>query len=194
MFHLMNELDRHSDPEELERFAMGDIASEEAECLENHLLFCEACRVDLMETEAYLASMRRAAASYRKPKVQTGWSLLPLLAAGCCLVGLLSFTLRWSGARRAPLAVSLTAMRANGNVTLAGAGRELQLHPDLTGLIPNSAYRLEMVDRNGRQVWRGELVPPQNRVLAARQRAGTYFIRVYAASGELLREYALQVQ
>ena len=194
MFHLMNELDRHSDPEELEQFATGNIASEEAERLEDHLLFCESCRVNLMETEAYLASIRRAAASYRKPKVQTAWSLVPLLAAGCCLVGLLSFTLRWSGARQAPLAVNLTAMRANGNVTLAGAGRELQLHPDLTGLIPNSAYRLEMVDRNGRQVWRGELVPPQDRVLASRQHAGTYFIRVYTAGGELLREYALQVQ
>ena len=190
----MNELGNHTNPEELERYASGDISAEESERLEDHVLVCESCRQNLLEMEAYVDSMRRAAAVYRKPKTRRTWAPIPVLAAACCLVLLLSFAWRWPGKRQAPLAINLTAMRANGSVTFAGAGREMELHPDLTGLAHSSSYRLEMVDRRGRQLWRGELIPPQDHVLASRQPAGTYFIRLYTAGGELLREYALQVE
>jgi hypothetical protein len=75
---------------------------------------------------------------------------------------------------------------------MAAAGRALQLHPDLTGLARSGSCRLEMVNRDGRPVWQGTLVPPEETVLAPRQRAGAYFFRVYTSTGELLREYALQ--
>ena len=92
------------------------------------------------------------------------------------------------------VAVSLTALRSNGAGTGAPAGRELMLHPDLTGLAESSSYRLEIVDQTGRAVRQGTLGRTQAGVAVPGLGAGQYFVRVYLPAGELLREYGLQIQ
>jgi hypothetical protein len=68
------------------------------------------------------------------------------------------------------------------------------LHPDLTGLAEASSYRLEIVDLTGRPVRQGTLARAQKAVKVPGLAAGLYFVRVYPPSGELQREYGLQIQ
>jgi hypothetical protein len=164
------ELGCHTNPEVVEMHATGAISSEGAETLEEHLLLCELCRQSLLETEADVASMRRAAATYRTPKVQRAWAMVPMLAAGCFLV-LLAFALCWPAMQPTRLAVNLTAMRSEAGVPRVTAGRALRPHPHLIGVARCSSYRLEIVNRDGRRVWHGTLAPPTDTVVAAGQQS-----------------------
>ena len=92
------------------------------------------------------------------------------------------------------MAVSLTALRSDGAGNSAPSGRELMLHPDLTGLAEDSSYRLEIVDQTGHMVRQGKLTRAQNGIQVRGLDAGLYFVRVYLPAGELLREYGLQIQ
>jgi hypothetical protein len=68
------------------------------------------------------------------------------------------------------------------------------LYPDLTGLTDASSYRLEIVDQTGRPVRQLTLARAQNGIRVRGLGAGLFFVRVYLRSGELLREYGLQLQ
>jgi len=190
----MHEIHRHMDTEELERYSIGRVSEEEAARVEEHLLVCESCRQSLDEIDAYVTAMSRATTESLQPEFMPRWSLVPLLAAVACLVVLLSFAVRWPGSQRPPPAVTLVATRSNGSDASFPAGRPLSLRPDLTGLAPSPSYRVEMVDDIGRHIWSGKLTPPQDSVTVPPQSAGTYFVRIYSASGELLREYGLQIK
>jgi anti-sigma factor ChrR (cupin superfamily) len=62
----------HFDEETAERYASGSLSARTAAPFEEHLLACERCRKSVTAAEAYLASMRQAAAKLReasrKPK------------------------------------------------------------------------------------------------------------------------------
>ena len=92
------------------------------------------------------------------------------------------------------VAVSLTALRSSGAGSSAPAGRELMLHPDLTGLAEVSSYRLEIVDQTGRKVRQGTLARAPGGSQVPGLPAGLYFVRVYLPAGELLREYGLEIR
>jgi hypothetical protein len=92
------------------------------------------------------------------------------------------------------VAVSLTAMRGNGVGSIAPPGRKLMLHPDLTGLAEASQYRLEIVDQTGRPVRQAVFVSTQDGIQVPGLNRGMYFVRVYLPTGELQREYGLQIQ
>jgi anti-sigma factor RsiW len=187
---MMREIDRHMDPEELEKYAMGDAPVDEAERIEEHLLVCASCRRNLSETENYVRSMAHAASAIRRSPPRFRW--VTVFGAVAC-VAVLAVFLRWSGTRQAPLAVSLAAVRGAVSAS-ATAGRALELHPDLTGLAASSSYRLEMVDHDGARLWQGELARPRQSAVVPSQPSGTYFVRVYSPRGELLREYGLEVR
>jgi hypothetical protein len=87
-----------------------------------------------------------------------------------------AFTLRVEANRGAP-------------ANTAPAGVPLNLVPDLAGLPAPPPYRLEMVDAAGQLVWRGTSAAPH----VPPRTAGTYFLRAYAASGALLREYGIEI-
>ena len=106
---------------------------------------------------------------------------------------LVVFALRFGRPPGPVVAVSLTAVRGNEAGSSAPAGRELMLHPDLTGLADASSYRLEIVDQTGRPVRQGTMARAQNGIRVPGLGAGLYFVRVYLPAGELLREYGLQI-
>ena len=190
----------HLDEEELESYALGTIPEDSASQLEEHLLICEACRRQLSETDTYLLSMRHAGArlqAKQRPERRL-WMLprfAPILAAALAVlvIGLGILTMRSSDAP--PVAVTLITTRSNSAPAQAPAARPLRLQPDLEGLPAHASYRLEMVDRAGRRVWQGVLASGAGRpsATAPAAAAGLYFVRVYAPSGDLLREYALQL-
>lgn len=68
-------VDRHLDGETAERYSMGRFSARRVRAVEEHLLICARCRKSVASSDAYLAAMRRAAATVRnadrKPKSKT---------------------------------------------------------------------------------------------------------------------------
>ena len=197
-FLIMKNIQRHMDAEDLERYSMGNTSPEESESIEEHLLTCEACRDELRKTDDYLLAMRTTSARLRRDEEfanRRQWRFpawFPALAAAACLL-LVVFALRFSRPAGSVVAVSLTALRSSRAGSSAPSGRELMLHPDLTGLPDVSSYRLEIVDQTGRPVRQVSMARAQNGIRIPGLGAGLYFVRVYLPAGELLREYGLQI-
>jgi hypothetical protein len=181
----------HLDPEDLERYSFGRTTPDETAQVEEHLLNCEKCRDKLEETEGFTFAVTAAAAELDRTRAKS-WSKVSVLATAACLLLAVGAALWWSGGHEAPVAVSLTALRANSAVAVP-AGRTLELHPDLTGLPAPSTFRIEVVDQSGKPVWHGELAATRTAIIVPAQSAGAYFVRLYTPSGELLREYGLQI-
>jgi hypothetical protein len=178
--------------DDLERYAMGKTSAEETDRIEDHLLICESCRDRLEETREFTAAMQGASAAMRRKGF--GRKAVPLIATAAGIVVTVCVALLlWPGGRQAPFALNLIATRGAADMRIP-AGRALDIHPDLTGLPASPTYHLEMVDRDGAQVWRGDLPPPAERATVPGRRAGSYFLRVLAADGKLLREFALEIQ
>lgn len=194
------ERNRHPEGETLENYSMGTTSEEEAAQLEEHLLTCEVCRRRLNETEAFVLSMQRASTQLRTEQRREWrpWVLprfAPILAAALAVlvIGIGLQVVEKSAAP--PVAVILAATRGAAGAARAPEARPLLLRPDLEGLPALSSYRLEMVDHVGNRKWQGTVGPSlENRsAVAPAARPGLYFVRVYSPSGELLREYALEI-
>ena len=193
----MRDLHRHMDEEELEQYSLGASSPESAAAIEEHLLICQECRDQLRKSDEYVVALRSAAA-HERLAARSGerrfglW--LPAVAALAC--GLLLFAV--IGYRTAPagpaVAVDLIAMRGAGTTGTAPAGRSLLLHPDLTGLPASYAYRIQVVDQNGREVRQSLMEAARGTVQFTGLSAGTHFVRVYLPGGDLLREYGLEIR
>lgn len=186
------------DDESLEKYSMGTLPAAEVVELEEHLFVCEPCQARLAQAEAFANAMRSAAVQlcHERPE-REGWrrlfpKLMPALAAAAVVLLLGLAGLRWihpSGAAP-PFAVRLEALRGAGPGSKAPAGRPLTIEPDLTGLPPAASYNLQLVDRDGREVWKGSTATAKIPAIPA----GQYFLRVYSTGGELLREYGLEAE
>jgi hypothetical protein len=143
-------------------------------------------------------SVRRALSHYfglpRASGAQT------LLAAAVLLV-LASTAVIWRiqhspvGAQAAT--IRLIALRGGeGNIARAPAGRPLELVFGRSDLEADLSYRAELVDASGRDIWSGN-VRIAGQSLSLRidgpLRAGSYWVRLYSSSGELLREFGLRI-
>jgi hypothetical protein len=180
----------------IEQYSRETLPEEDAARLEEHLFVCEACQDRLAEEDAYSHAMRFAALQLcRRPqkadRYRQGWLFRPL--AFLAMLVLLAVA-GWHWIRPAgpvpPLAVKLQALRGPEPDAKAPSGRPLSLHADLSDLVAAGSYPLELVDREGRAMWRGSTarttIPPL--------RPGLYFLRVYSAAGKLLREYGLEIE
>ena len=174
--------------------------------VEEHLLICETCRDRLEEADVYAAAMRGAAQSLRMetqlsdPQPARSWFPLwsDALAVG---VALLVFALAWGPWRARqpsgvpPVAVLLETTRDSRTQT-APVSRPLLLTADLTQLASYPAYRLEVVDANGHHLIGSPPTPGSAKLsllIPAGLARGAYYVRLYAASGEFLREFGLRV-
>jgi hypothetical protein len=204
------ETNRHLDELQIEKYSMGDASEEESSQYEEHLLICESCQNRVTTSDNYVSAMRGASAQIRRgdgtPQVVHRHIPRPILslalAASVLLLAALGF--RWTSLSgkfasadvEPGFDVSLVATRGNGIEAKVPTGKALILHLNLEGLQPESVYNLEMVDHQGKQVWKGSATPIDLRAsaLVPRMPAGLYFLRTYAPSGKLLREYGLEVQ
>jgi hypothetical protein len=74
--------------------------------------------------------------------------------------------------------------------------RPLLLTADLTQPASYPAYCLEVVDATGRRVIESAPAPGRGKLslpIPGGLARGAYYVRLYAASGELLREFGLRV-
>ena len=196
----------HADEGQLERYSLGALGETDLARVEEHLLICESCRERLQETDVYTAAMRGAAQSLRLEAQfrarQPARSWFPLwsdaLAVG---LALLAFILAWGpwaihkAANAPPVAVLLETTRDSRTQT-APVSRPLLLTADLTQLASYPAYRLEVVDAAGRRVLGSPPTPGSGKLslpIPGGLARGAYYVRLYAASGELLREFGLRV-
>lgn len=206
------ETNRHLDDEDIERYSRGDVAEVEASRFEEHLLICEACQNRVTETDTYLLSMQSASARLRQedqakqgPKWFVFKLLIPAVAALAVilLVAVLGFQgsggprewLHDRGSAKPAFALSLVATRGNGPAAQAPSGIPLRVELDLAGVSQEPALRLEVVNQLGRTFWQGSVVPDSSKAVASLPAlsGGHYFLRAYAPSGRLLREYGLEV-
>jgi hypothetical protein len=182
------------DEEALELYSLGTLPEEQTAELEEHLLVCEPCQARLAKEDLIVDRIRAAATRHRRESRKDERHYRPILApaiAGLALVLALVFGLRWihPNAIAPAFVVKLEALRGAEAGSQAPAGRPLIVQPDLSGL-PTNAYRLELVGANGNVEWKG--VAPSGTIPALPP--GTYFLRVYAQDGRMLREYGLEVQ
>ena len=194
------ELDRHAAEGELERYSLGDLAGEDCARLEEHLLTCETCRQRLQEQDLIASAMSSAASQWRAGHLprqeKAGWHLSrPVLALAAVLVVALGalWLMRPRVEHLAPAVIELSTTRGTVSAAQAPAQTPLHLRPDLQGLSVFPRYGLEVVDRIGSQVFRSQTTPDAGAAVPPLG-AGTYFVRLYSPAGELLREYALEVE
>src|SRR5579872_4003995 len=118
----------HLNEEDVEAFSLGLVSEKEAARMDEHLLLCEACQNRITESDAYVATMQRAASILRKspqpePRPWYFPVFLPPLAAAALLVLLMAGLRLWNpGANPAALAVNLAATRGSGIEAKAPAG------------------------------------------------------------------------
>lgn len=186
------------DTEALEQFSLGRVSEAEKELFEEHLLICPVCQQRFEEAERYVLAVRAAAAELRRAPVpkQSRWTLprlVPVLAGiALLIIGFVTIT-KFTADQPLPLAISLTATRGTVPGGKVPAGRSLAVAPDLTGITVPGPYRLEIVDERGNVTWQGRYERADGAATVPAQRAGAHFVRVYSISGELLREYGLEV-
>jgi hypothetical protein len=188
---------RHISEAEVEQYSMSTLPEWQLALVEEHLLICEFCQNRVTQSDAYVVSMQDAALELREerteaPKARFTAGLAPVFGlAAMGLVGAAVWTQHTSkrDSPDPPLPVYLQAVRGAGAGSVAPARRRLVLHPDLTGLPVGQSYRLELVNSTGGKTWQGSgpeaTLPPLP--------PGMYFLRGYSASGELVREYGLEL-
>ena len=186
----------HLDDIEMDQYALGLLPEEDNAVFEEHLLLCGSCQDRLRENDAFVRAMQEAAAQYvreksvTRPAPKARMRILGSLAAGLLLMaGAAVWHLAQSNQQ--PAIVSLDAFRGPAADLRAPAGRELAIRFDTLGLPDLPSYELEIVDRWGSPVVRVNAAPGSAAVPPLQ--AGVYYIRLYAPSGELLREYGFQV-
>jgi hypothetical protein len=205
------QLDResHASEETLESYAMGSLRGPALTEVEEHLLVCSHCQEQFKEADSYVAAMRNAAAGLELEDQsrkdwwarvsgaltlrRIGWALA---IAGLLIIGMaLRVSWRSSPSTLQPLALVLETNRGS-ELQRAPAGRSLVLNLDATGLPVLPAYEVEAVDASGAVQAQFHAVTGQPGIkiqLAGGLRRGTYFVRIYSPTRELLREYGMQV-
>jgi hypothetical protein len=198
----------HAVDEVLESYAMGTLAEPSLGELEEHLLISDHCRERLADTDAYVTAMRSAAGGLdqrdESRKVfwarASGWLSFRRLGWAMAVVSLVlvgaALRLLLSPAQfQQPFAILLETSRG-AELQRAPGGRPLEVSLDMRGLPAFPKYEMEMVDGGGRVV-EASGVGMQGKVatrISKRLPPGTYFLRLYSPSRELLREYGLQIE
>ena len=192
----------HLSADALEEYVFDRLPEAETDQFEDHLLVCCACRSALEETEGFIRAAKVAAAEYQaNPRRHwldyARFYRLPkflALAAAAVFVGVILWP-------RQPAisasTVELVALRGGAiPIAQARAGAELDLKIDLTGLPALPAYRIEIVNADGRAAWTATAAAGEHMLIAhvpRRLAQGIYWVRLYAESGELLREFGLKL-
>lgn len=190
----------HPPEERFEEYRFGRLTEEESATFEEHLLICDRCCEQLKKTDEYVVLMKRGAAvasasEFPVPLWRRMW-LPAAVGAGVVALGLLvTIPLREPAGRVIP--VQLGSFRG-GDTAIAEtpAGNGVELRVDCTDLDSREGLRLEIVDSAGRRVWSGAGVAAEPNLIRAqvteKLKAGVYWVRLYSASGELLREFGLR--
>jgi hypothetical protein len=197
-------LDEHPDADTLEEYAFGRLPEALSDNLEEHLLLCHRCQSALAEVDEYILLMKYATAqlapNWRGSRLESGWAGSRWLRVGMgatVAMAVLAALALWPP-RGSPVtnSVPLVALRGGDLAAIAHApGGPLDLMIDVSDLPEVKRFRLEVVNAAGRRHWEANATPADGRLTVHVQKAlerGTYWVRLSAAEGELLREFGLR--
>jgi hypothetical protein len=187
----------HGTEDQLEQYALGRLPGSDLPLLEQHLTICAACRERLDRIEDFALGMREAlpmtpAAPAQQPD-WFGWLRRPALSIGLTFAALILAIGIFSnaGMKFAPSAsLQLTAMRGEMPLTIPAREFDLTLSD---GPREGGPFRVEVVNATGTRVWSG-LAPDEHFKVQQRLGPGAYFVRLYSASGKMLREYGFRIR
>jgi hypothetical protein len=205
----------HTSEDRLELYALDRLSGTEIIQVEEHLIVCEPCRARLEQNAAFAFAVRdvlrqhsplplEAAVSPWQRVLSKPWFGVnvwnPRFAIGALACLVLVVSLSWLGihsgtdSKLTPVA-SLQLIALRGDMQSIPATKALDL--TLTDAPAEGApFRIELVDSGGSAQWSGT---PQTDAKGLKARidksfaAGTYFARLYDASGKLIHEYGFRV-
>jgi len=206
----------HPSEEILEEYVLLRLPQTLAVQIEEHLLICPSCQDAAGATEQFVSALRAAVrypnvAPYPAPdwspirsrgrRVARAFGRLassPMLAPVLLLaiLGLLVI-LRHPHTPLEPVAVSLSSLRGLDPQSQVPSGKPLQLKIEAPDLSLGKEYRVEVVDTAGGVVWKGAVMPTDGKLAATMPQPlgnGMYWVRLYGANSELLREFGLSAK
>ncbi len=198
----------HPGDDMLELYSLGRLDETAAAALEEHLLVCPHCQQQLDELDLFAQAARQAARELQEEAAVPGW--WDRVKAALTQTIALPAASRWvtAGALAAALAVMAPMLRQPAALTVemtalrgvesstAAAGHPLTLRIDLTGLPLDNCCDAELVKGSGDVVQRGAArrEGAQATFTTGQLSSGQYWVRLYAKSGEVLRETGLTVK
>jgi hypothetical protein len=198
------DLNFHGTEEQLEQYALGRLAGADLISLEEHLLLCDACQIKLDDMGAFAIGMREAlslppeTAPAATSKDWFAWLRRPVFAmaiAGAAALIAIVAVVSTGRTKVAPTAMlQLTAIR--GEMPATSPAREYDLtlaDAPRTG----GPFRIDVVNGSGESVWKGPADSDSKGAevkIDETLKQGEYFVRLYAASGQMLHEYGFRVQ
>jgi hypothetical protein len=198
--------DFHGTDDQLEAYALGQLATSNQpglEVLEEHLMICSTCRDRLDGVEAFVSGMKDAfgphsAIAISKQTELFAWLPWPRVSLAMALLALAAVIFIFSRVQTqfVPVAnLQLSATR--GEMPFTAPARELDLTL-LNAPADGQGFRAVIVNATGRTVWSG---PAQNAKAGSLQvkaqhrfDSGDYFLRLYGASGDPVREYGFRIR
>jgi hypothetical protein len=200
--------DFHGTDDQLEAYALGRLATSDPpglEVLEEHLMICSTCRDRLDGVEAFMSGMKDAfgpnsAIAISKQTELFSWLPWPRVSIALALLALAAIISIFSRGQTqfAPVAnLQLSATR--GEMPGARPARELDLTL-LNAPVDGQSFRALIVNATGRAVWSGQARQEKDAAgglqVKAQQRfgSGDYFLRLYGASGDVVREYGFRIR
>lgn len=203
----------HVGSEALEQYSLQHLSEAECERVEEHLLICPQCQDELAQIETFIADMKAAIAIQQQRELARSgeslfarWfrvvprpALVTAFAAVVLAVAAVPWMMRENAPAAAPFAVQLAVMRGpeSAGMATAESGRPVQLRISAAEIPEAPAYRLQVVNAAGEQVWTGEPRREDAQLaadVAAPLPKGAYWVRLYASGGEHLREFGLMVK
>ncbi len=208
------DLNFHGTDDQLEEYVFGRLSVSDLPALEEHLMICVACRDRLDAVEAVTAGFKEALdispavlrpasarvewfAWFAQRWFAQRWLRQPafLVAVGMVVLFAILSTFSNGHTKFAPVAtLQLTASR--GEMPSAVPAREL----DLTlSDVPaeGGPLRVEIVNATGHIMWGGAAAGSAAGIQVKSERqfgSGDYFVRLYSASGKMLREYGFRIR
>lgn len=202
----------HPSNEVLERYSLGHLSEAEVERVEEHLFVCQHCQQELTALDSYIEDVKEACRLVNREAApaRAHWRELlsrlfsfpkPVMAGACAALAIAliaPFAMR-RATPGLPATVQLETYRgaADAGAAEAPAGHTLRLKLNMAGLPASPAYRAEVVNASGSQIWTGALTPDNFVLVAEVNRplaAGQYWVRIYDSANNLLRESALRLK
>ena len=194
----------HLEDTDLELYSMGRLPQSRLAPFEEHFLACDSCQDRLLEMETYINAVRSVSPKLRResrPRWRERFSQRPTWVAAVVFgMVMLLMGRAWLLAPRPAVVTALFLHASRGieglTVAKAPAGKPLTLNIDLTELSAFPAYRIDIVNATGKPVRQIMAIARERRIAQQLPKgldAGQYYVRLYSAGGELLREFSLQI-